>query len=448
MAGSPLAAAAGVRPGMRIGGARALCARLGVRDWDQHRNDQLVAGVAIALLQFSPEVATPDGDVVLVDVSASLKLFGGPRKLTSRIREVVRAMGIEAVLASGPTAAGARLLAAATQPRGRRAIGFQTLARRLDALPCRSLPEAAKHAPWLTSIGCDRLGQLRALPRAALQRRTTVHLLAALDAAYGVAPEAHSWVSPPPEFSARLELPESVEHVAAAEYAINRLVHQLCGWLTAQHLATTRLVLTLEHERGRKARQPTEVDVRLGAAASAAGHLQALIKERVHRLALPAPVVALGLIAPDLEPQEAPTLELFPQPGGTPADRQAILDMLVARLGRENVLHPSPVADHRPHVADHWVPLDVPTAPWRPAYPSRRPIWMLEQPISLPTRSHRPFYGAPLQIVQGPERIEDGWWDELVIRDYFVAVDPEGARYWLYRERGVDGGWFLQGLFG
>jgi len=32
-------------------------------------------------------------------------------------------------------------------------------------------------------------------------------------------------------------------------------------------------------------------------------------------------------------------------------------------------------------------------------------------------------------------------------RDYFVAEDPEGARYWIYRERETGDGWFLHGLF-
>jgi hypothetical protein len=36
----------------------------------------------------------------------------------------------------------------------------------------------------------------------------------------------------------------------------------------------------------------------------------------------------------------------------------------------------------------------------------------------------------------GPERIETGWWDgDPVARDYFIAVDAEGALLWVFRQR-------------
>ena len=38
-------------------------------------------------------------------------------------------------------------------------------------------------------------------------------------------------------------------------------------------------------------------------------------------------------------------------------DHARLLELLVARLGPENVLRPAPVADHRPEVAARWVVL-------------------------------------------------------------------------------------------
>jgi protein ImuB len=59
--------------------------------------------------------------------------------------------------------------------------------------------------------------------------------------------------------------------------------------------------------------------------------------------------------------------------------------------------------------------------------------------------------GAPrnLRLLDGPERIETGWWDgREVSRDYYVALDPEGARVWVFRERLPPHEWFLHGVFG
>jgi protein ImuB len=63
----------------------------------------------------------------------------------------------------------------------------------------------------------------------------------------------------------------------------------------------------------------------------------------------------------------------------------------------------------------------------------------------------RPRYEGPLEIEEGPERIESGWWDgHDVARDYYVARNGQGARLWVFRNRRAAGGdadWFLHGWF-
>jgi protein ImuB len=140
-------------------------------------------------------------------------------------------------------------------------------------------------------------------------------------------------------------------------------------------------------------------------------------------------------------------VDLFPEPGGSPADKQRLIEVLVARLGRENVLKPGPVSDHRPEVANRWVPVDEKPRPGGCVQGAERPFWLLDEPIALPVKQHRPFHGSPLRNIRGPERIEDGWWAGLTVRDYYVAQAEDGVRYWLYQERGRDTGWFLHGLF-
>ena len=91
------------------------------------------------------------------------------------------------------------------------------------------------------------------------------------------------------------------------------------------------------------------------------------------------------------------------------------------------------------------------TVPARPpiAGAGERPFWLLQEPLALPLRGQRPFYGTPLTLLRGPERIECGWWDGMpVMRDYFVAQSETAACYWIYRQRnGEEVCWFLHGLF-
>jgi protein ImuB len=60
-----------------------------------------------------------------------------------------------------------------------------------------------------------------------------------------------------------------------------------------------------------------------------------------------------------------------------------------------------------------------------------------------------PWLRSALQLCGGPQRIETGWWDEGAIeRDYYSAMDAEGIRLWIFRERATPHLWFLHGVFG
>jgi protein ImuB len=76
------------------------------------------------------------------------------------------------------------------------------------------------------------------------------------------------------------------------------------------------------------------------------------------------------------------------------------------------------------------------------------PLWLLKEPRSLSYQDGRPYLGGPLEAESGAERIESGWWDgQDIARDYFVARDPQGARFWIYRDLGDASAWYLHGVF-
>jgi protein ImuB len=320
-------------------------------------------------------------------------------------------------------------------------------------------PPARAYAAWFEGIGCTTLGELRRLPRPGLQRRCGGALLELLDAAYGLSPELFEWIAPPDTFHARLELFDRIEDAELLLAAARRLLLQLTGWLCARQLAVERITLKLEHERGRVARPATIVEVALAEPAWRDEHLVRLLKERLAKLALDAPVIGLGLEALQVQPMAPPNESLFPEPGGTEEDRMRMLELLAARLGADNVLQPLVKADYRPEQANVWVPVqqkvrdaarDARMPPDVMSLP--RPTWLLAKPIALLMRNHRPFYGSPLRMASNPERIEAGWWNGPQTRDYFIAEGQDHTLYWVYRERigaeDAEPRWFLHGLFG
>ncbi|KAF7964069.1 hypothetical protein AWV80_02615 [Cupriavidus sp. UYMU48A] len=159
-------------------------------------------------------------------------------------------MGFSADIGCAPTEQAAWLHARAG---GGASLKIERFALRLDGLSVGLLPSARPIQEWLDNLGCRTLAQLRRLPRAGLQRRCGKAINEALDCALGEAPEVFDWLEAPPSFSARVELPDRIEH-AEATLAYGQA---LVAWLVSHHLAVTRLHFLLEHERGREATPPT-----------------------------------------------------------------------------------------------------------------------------------------------------------------------------------------------
>ncbi|MGI4718671.1 MAG: Y-family DNA polymerase [Janthinobacterium lividum] len=449
---------AGIKPAMRRGGVLMLAPDARIHERTAAREEAALQAVAMAMLQYTPQVTLAEESTLLLNIGASLRLFGGIRSLCRRVRADLRSLGFTGKLSCAPTARAAWMLARAG---GGRVLKQQSSERTLYRLPVMVLPAARPFASWFEGIGCDTIGDLRRLPRPGLQRRCGRALLDLLDCAFGSLPEVFEWIEAPTKFEARMELFDRIENADLLLAGAQRLVLQLIGWLCAMQFAVKGIMLKLEHERGRVARAPTEVDILLAEPAWHGDHIMRLLKERLGKLVLEAPVIGLVLQTTQLQAMEPPTESLFPEPGGTEEDQMRMIELLVARLGEDKVRQVKPVADYRPEVANTWVSIqekvrEAVIADQLPPNLSSilRPTWLLVNPIPLLVRNHRPFYGSPLRMVSGPERVEAAWWGGTAARDYWVAEGEEHALYWIYRERVSSIGenpeprWFLHGLFG
>jgi len=446
------AVALGVGLDMRCGGVSAVAPAVIMLDRDPDRENLAFEALGLTLLRYTPEVTYASDNCILLDVTASLKLFGGHPSICRLIRQSVNSLGLTCRLACAPTAMAAWLLSRAPASKGRRqrrTIKVDTMKRAVDKLPVGLLPSTSKLQDWLQGIGCQSVGQLRQYPRAALQRRTNEQLILEMDKAYGLAPELFDWIKTPLTFSARVETHDRIEHAEALMLGAHSLIAQLIGWLVSLQKAVTRFTLFLEHERGRSAIPPTLLEVALAEPVWHEDHLLRLLKERLGRIELIAPVIALRLEVVQVSDMQPPTDSLFPEPGGTKEDLNKLMELLTARLGKENVLTLAVKEDHRPEVANCWVP----ATDKRPKQVSdsldlERPSWLLKNPIQLLMRDNRPFYSSPLQLIKGPERIECGWFDKMMTaRDYYVAQGQDDTVYWIYLERTNDPRWFLHGFF-
>ncbi len=398
---------AGIKTGMRRSSVHMFLPEATFRQRDTTRESASAETAALALLQYSPQVSRAEQASILINIGASLSLFGGIRKLCRLVMNTMAALGITATLGCAATARGAWLLAHAAASHlstgrnggaSRYCLKPNNLSRRLDALPVSLLPAARPWLTWLQGIGIANLGALRQLPRAGVQRRCGKEILHSLDCAYGEATELHQWIQVAPDFKARIELPDRIEHAEAILNFARSLLLQLCGWLTHQQLAVSAIELDLEHERGRMAVAPTRLQIALAEATWKEVHLSRLLKERLAQLTFDAPVIAIRLHASQVVPMQVPSASLFPEPGGSTEDAHRLLELLVARLGAENVLQAASLDDHRPEVANHWVPVSASTATaTRKSAQASSPVHTTTQPSDLVATASDRAGNAPAQ---------------------------------------------------
>lgn len=495
-AASRTAEACGVFAGQSVATALALLPDLLVVARKLEEERRALTEAALAALRFTPTVSLRASGLVM-EVSASLRLFGGRRALKKDLAQAMRSQGLGVATAEGPTPHGAwllakekarrRLLAArmAALPATARRAGAASAARSspptpatfeaaLDAVPIGHLESLGPSARRMDGLGCFTLADLRRLPVAGLARRFGQALVDELARAVGERPDPQPVFEAPSRFDARIELMARAESTGMLEAASHRLIGQLGGWLAARRAAVRGFTLILHHERWtRDAIEPTPVDIALATPSSDVARLTTLVGERLGRLELKAPVQELSLEAPRIVDEEETGGSLFPARDAAIESLARLFEKMTARLGTDAMARIERVADHRPERAWREVrgdlleerlartPARKRPASGRPKEPADaggdtdpdtgvahrpmtpgcscgpRPAWLMTEPIALEVRFDQPFYdGEPLQRILGPERIETGWWDDApATRDYFIAENPTGRLVWIYRER-------------
>ena len=461
------AQAAGVRAGLGLAAALALAPALEWAERDTALEAAAIAGLSQWAVQFSSHLAPLPPHGLLLETGGSVKLFGGLEALMARLAADIAAQGFTAVLASGPTPTGASMLAK---------CGFAThldtragLRAALPGLPVGALASAAGYAATFATLGLTTLADVLALPRDGLERRFGPAIADELDRAFGRKPDPVQCMAFPATFHSIVALPAPAESAEALLFACARAFRQLEGFLRARKEAVDRIDLTLHHERGRPgadATAPSTITLNFFEPAASAERFTLILRERLNHTALVRRVERIGVSAPHVSRATEATRALLPEPARPAQGLAALLERLSARLGPEALERIEPQADHRPARAGRIIAgADASEARasrcatshagtpetsqaneplWGP-----RPVWLVEPPLRLREIGGKPHHDGPLTLMSGPERIESGWWDGAAMtRDYFIAQTGARALVWIFRERGLPPGWFLQGYFG
>jgi protein ImuB len=429
----------GVHRAQPLAAARACCAMLRARARDEAAENRLLRSLAAWAYRFSSQVSL-DGDALLIEVGASLRLFGGWQRLLQRLRAELAAIGHAPRIAVAPVARAARVLAMCNDDFLVSERGPMLAA--LGSMPLADSGLSADAIALLCNVGLRTLSDVFALPRPELARRIGPAGLILLDRMRGDARETLLPYRPPDRFDHRIEFEARIEAWPPLLFPLRRLCEELSLFLAARDGGVQRCELVLEHE----SRVPTRVAIELLTPQRDARMLHELIRSRLERATIAAAVSGMALIAhdlPTLRPQHA---DLFETKRAQSLAWPDLTERLRSRLGDEAVRRLAQAADHRPENAWRFETdgaaerraKAADTAPAAGALPLR-PLWLLRRALPLVRGSHR--------ILAGPERIESGWWDDDVRRDYYVLRLDGGQHAWAFRTRGAEDDWMLHGWF-
>ena len=392
---------------------------------------------------------------IVCEVRSSLRYFDGIDNIHKVLKEPIESKLEELELskyfsyAACPTITGSLLLARS----GRKLLIHreENLRSALGKLPTDVLDLNKENFKKLNNMGVHYLKDLWLLPSNGLQERFGNDLVATINKALHLRPEPICNFIAPPNFSTCYVLPYEIEEISQLLLVTEKMLTKSCEFLHNHDLSITGLQISLSHH----GESDTTINIGVRLPSRSEKHFSELMEAHLENLNLPAPVIAVKLEINDFEPFHSynESLPLEYSDIGSKDNREQIelMEQLAAKLGKNFVYKIRSAPGHCPEFTIKQLRFDqvkdskikreiVSTVP--------RPFMLLQHPKELPVKGGKLYNENSITIISGPERIETNWWHAShVLRDYYVAIEQNGSRLWIYRERGKEKKWYLHGYF-
>ncbi len=439
------AMALGIAEGMGAATLRALAGNEPVMllERDEQAEQQCLQQLCCWAYSISPSLNSWRKDCLQLEIGGCLNLFKGLDAILAEVRSGLGSRGFQAQLGLATTPKAAWLLSFTDQAT---ALAVdRTLDDRLAPLPLNLLEDFAPAVDSLRRAGLETLGDVLALPSHALARRCGNEFNQFLQQALGRGDDPQTDYQPPATFSDEYWYGYEVKANSELMPAVQLLLQSLCRFLRNTQLQTAEILWRLADVD----RRITEIPVRSASLHSDWENWLQLTGLRFEQLQLATGVEGLTLECHQLEAGELASIDLF-NPGNQREPLHSLLDRLRNRLGLQAIEKIACRDEHLPELA-MYSGSDPESSPGRGQACAQRPFWLMPQPQLLKSRGSQLYWQGngqcgPLQLVYGPERIEDNWWRQAVSRDYYIARNNSGQHYWVFHDR-LARAWYIHGVF-
>jgi protein ImuB len=480
----------GIHAGQMLADARAVLPGLVTRPAEIARDVRALKQLALWLGRYGPHRNIDGADGFWIDITGVAHLFGGETELAKDCVDRLRRAGFQALIATADTRSGAYALVRHGRMTGGVIMappgGIRTA---LAELPVEGLQLTGDLVILLRRLGLKQIGQLYALPRAALARRfrdaapkvASKHammgrkrrrglvrpaaaytgwaeaLVMRLDQALGILSEPARGLNEPPVYRVQRVYAEPLISNDGILSALDDLAENLCVTLDEKQEGARALRFAIYRADGTFA----EAVVRTSRPACEASHIIELFQPRLEQMdaGLGIDAIVVEAVQTERRAHEQTNFAVASRHGSDPA---LLVDRLVNRLGSHAVFHLSPVESHIPERAQRRISAlqgsvrasaesQTISGQSRPSFllqPAEPITVIAEVPDGPPARFTWRRVTRRVARSEGPERIAPEWWrligqgEEMTgggapanmrMRDYYRVEDEHGAMYWIYR---------------
>lgn len=455
----PAAAEHGVRLGMSLAEAKALCPLLAHADHDADADRRGIEAVGRWLMQFSPTVAIEHPDALLLDVTGSERLFGGMNSLLVLARTAITKLRLSHRIAIAPTPGAAWAIASYGRDETS-VLRINDLEDVLNPLPVVALRVGNDMAAVLFGLGIETIEQLVRLPRQTLPSRFGAILLTRIDEAFGRLVEPLIPITTAIKIRTSVEFDCALQSLETIWAALKLLLERVLVPLSKMNCGVRGMRVEFFCEKA----VTIDLTISLSRPTRDSTTLLNLLHSAVETAKTRSGFVGIALSVPIYEKVTDEQLDLLDREQQiAEAELDDLIQRLRVRLGEDSVLSVRLREFYQPEhsyqfrktnhintaIKDGVLPL-----------PRARPLHLLPSPVEVRCMLALAVEGNSLPMsftlegcihqvthLNGPERIGGQWWKGRdKTRDYYDVEDQSGRRFWLFHVL-ETGKWYLHGLF-
>ena len=444
VAANELALSAGIKPGHSSSTARALIedGELRLLNRDRNREAQVIEQLLCWAYGFTPTLEAWHGNTLQLEVGSCLKLYLDVNRLNDALKRKLAYRGFTVASGLAPNRWSAWLLShtnsrSSTGDDVNRQAALTTIPLRiLLSIPGNDFQQSVER---LEKAGIKTLGQLLNLPPSSIARRCGKPLHQWLQALTTTSDRLATDFLPPQQFKDSFWFGFEIRHSNELQPAMEQLLEGLAGFLTSAQLTTTTINWHMLRAQGGF----QSLTVKSSEAHRSVERWLKLSALQLEHYSLEENIEGLSLDVSELQQEVMTENDLF---GDSRSNESlySLIDRLRARLGLQAVQYLDLREAHLPEFSQLLTQEQPAAAPLK-AYPGQRPFWLLEEPHPIRAWNDQLFWNGPLELIYGPERIEDNWWDQPTSRDYYVARTEEGQPIWIFQNR-HNQRWYVQGV--